>query len=252
MRWPDEENRQSRDIDAVAEASGLPPLAIEHTELHTFINKKLDSARFMQVCAGLEGDLNNAFTANVSMIVDTFAVQPGSDWKGAAQALRNWLLNSVPSLPEGRSDHSIPGVPFRITIFKEAEGPAGFTVGRWTPNVDLAAELEGEYVRALENKSDQLAKYAPSAETILLVESQDIALVSPAGLFMASLRARKRANAPNVRQVWLAKTYENWVTYLCFFGPETMMEKVNPPNSLMVLPRYTQYWDDALRKPPTV
>ncbi len=32
-RYPDRENRSSRDIDAYAEGAGLPPLAIEHTEV---------------------------------------------------------------------------------------------------------------------------------------------------------------------------------------------------------------------------
>jgi hypothetical protein len=53
-RYPDEENRQTRDIDAFAEEQRKPALAVEHTRVQTFANEKLDSSRFMRICGQLE------------------------------------------------------------------------------------------------------------------------------------------------------------------------------------------------------
>ena len=62
--WPEDENRNSPEIDAVAGA-----LAIEHTSIDTLPNHRRDSDWFMRVAGGLEQELpiNPQFRLNVTL-----------------------------------------------------------------------------------------------------------------------------------------------------------------------------------------
>lgn len=177
-RWPDKENSQSRDCDAYAEASNVLPLAIEHTNVLTFYNQKRDSAHFLGLCGALEKELKDAFQCDFSLIIPVFAIPLGPAWREIKAALREWLLTNVNSLPPGRSDYQVRGVPF----------PAAY---RCVPT-------------------------------------------------------------PNIDQVWMAFNYEerDGETYFeirCFLGPESIMDRVNPPNALFG-PRYSEYWEAVIKK----
>jgi len=52
-RWPDEETRDSKDIDAEA-----GDFAIEHTSIDTIANQRRDSAWFKGAVGCLEGELH--------------------------------------------------------------------------------------------------------------------------------------------------------------------------------------------------
>lgn len=250
-RWPDEEERDQRACDAWAEAPGAVPLAIEHTKIETFTDRKLDDARFMKVVGPLETEFKNKFPYGLSLWVPTFAVQPGTNWEVIATKLRAWLSNNADSMPEGRSKHSIPNLPFQVSIDKQSDAPNLFTVGRTTPaNLDEKAELVRKWCTALVNKDDQLKRYhLLGAQTFLLAESDDIALVSPVKLYKAFLCAQSKVSIPNIDEVWLAHTYhpENMCNLECFCGPKEIMERTNPPN-FMLGPQYGAYWQRALKE----
>jgi hypothetical protein len=250
-RWPDKEERNARACDAFAEAPGARPLAIEHTNIETFNNQKLDSARFIKILGELETELKNAFASHVTATVPTFAIQPGTDWQKIKTTLREWLLANVPTLSIGRTDHNIPGVPFQITVNKENDLPSWFGVMRWVPpGIDKHDQLVDSIVAALTDKNDQLQRYrGDGAETVLILESQDIALVSRVILYKAFLRARGRVVIPNIEQIWVANTYdpENHCTFACFLAPEAIMDRANPEN-FMFGPRHAALWAEAIKR----
>src|ERR1051326_6314292 len=256
-RWPDKENRNARACDAYAEADDHRPLAIEHTNIETFNRQLLDSARFMKVIGELEDELKNAFTCRTTFIVPTFAIQPGTDWRLIKTALRQWLLDNVPNLPEGRSKHNIEGVPFEVTvdIDRDKRQRSLFFVMRWEPpNLDNYDQLTESIAAALTDKNDQLRTYRTvttyrelEVKKILILESQDIALASPATLYKAFLKARDRVVSNNIDQVWVANTYQDSCNFECFQGEEAIMERANPEN-FHLGPRYADEWAEAIRE----
>lgn len=249
-RRPDREERQARACDAYAEASGARPLAIEHTHIDSFDKKKLDDARFLRICGELERELKHAFEADVSLVIPSFAIQPGPDWNGVRLALREWLLKKVPNLPVGRSDHDIAGVPFKVTIWKHEGGAKLFMVSRWLPrDFDNSTELSRGIADALRDKNDQLKKYHEvGATTVLILQLEDV-LSSFATVYKAFLRALTQLPAPQIDQVWMAHTSEPdeaaWI--YCFLGPESIMDRANQPN-FMFGPRYAEYWNKELEE----
>ena len=243
--WPDKAERNQRACDAYAEALGAPPLAIEHTNVETFRQQKQDSARFSEVCGVLETELKAAFPYDVSLIIPTFGIQTGTDWNDIRCALREWLLTQISALPFGRTDHQVDRVPFRIAIWKHDRLGRGFGVARTVPpSLETSDELTEIVAGALNNKNDQLQRYrANGNETILILETDDIALMNHVELYKAFLQASACVPIPNIDQVWMAQTInsEDCCSFICFDGPEAVMEKVNL-EQWGLGKRHTSYW----------
>lgn len=244
-RWPDMEERNKRACDAYAEALAVRPLAIEHTNIETFQQQKQDSARFLKVCGVLETELRDNFPYVVNLIIPTFGIQTGTDWNGIRDTLREWLLTQVSALPFGHTDHQVDGVPFRITIWKEDRRGRGFVVSRMVPpGLETNDELTEIVAAALNNKNNQLQRYrANGDETILILETDDIALMNHVLLYKAFLQASACIHTPNIDQVWLAETInsEDYCSFICFDGPDPIMEKVNQTQWALGK-RHASYW----------
>jgi len=226
-RWPDKEERHQRACDAYAEARGVRPLAIEHTRIETFRQQKQDSARFLKVCGVLETEMKNAFPNDVHVIIPTFGIQTGTDWNAITNTLRAWLLTNVSALPFGDASHQIDGVPFSVGISKQDWHGTGFGVARWAPpNLDSKDELTEIVAGALDNKNDQLQKYrANGDQTLLILETDDIALMNHVLLYKAFLQASVCIPTPNIDQVWMARTIgsEEHCSFMCFDAPDSIM-----------------------------
>jgi hypothetical protein len=244
-RWPDKEERKLRACDAYAEALGVQPLAIEHTNIETLRQQKQDSARFLKVCGVLETELKNVFPYDVHLIIPTFGIQTGSDWNAITNTLRVWLLRNVSTLPFGYASHQVDGVPFNIGISKQDWRGTGFGVARWAPpNLGSNNELIEIVAGALKNKNDQLQKYrANGDQTLLILETDDIALMNHILLYKAFFQASACIPTPNVDQVWMARTIgsEEHCSFMCFDAPDSIMEKANHPQ-WMLGKRHAPYW----------
>jgi hypothetical protein len=247
-RWPDKENRRTRDIDAYAEEPNVRSLAIEHTNVETFANQKLDSSRFMRICGQLEAELRESFDGDVTMTIDTFAIQPGTEWDNIRDALRDWLIENVPKLPADElRRHTIAGVPFPIEIERIDSPVRFFSVMRVAPE-GYKRQLIEMMKAALTDKNDQFAGYKKSGEqTLLLMESDDLALVNWSILYMAFLQAQRAVCVPNIEQVWLARTHrhDSWIR--CFHASEEIMANANPPRAL-IGPKYAQHWERGIQE----
>jgi len=246
-RWPDEEERNNRACDAFAEMKGSPAIAIEHTLIQSYDRQKQRDAEFMQAIGELEQELRNAFPYRIRLGVRMFAVEKGQRWDALKRAIRSWLTTNVP-VP-GRTDVTIPGVPFPVSIIREEDGPTGFTVFRWyDESLDISEGLRATIAAALENKNNQLGAYRTAGNrTILVLESEDVALANRVLVYRAFLATEKAADMSNIDQVWLASTItqENYVEVYCMRAPQVFIDAVNPPNVLFG-PDHGEVWDEPI------
>jgi hypothetical protein len=198
-RRPDEENRSSSDIDAIA-----GPFAIEHTSVDTLPDQRRHDDHFMQAVGVLERGLGCRPPFRLSIAIDYTAVAVGQAWDAIQDALRMWIINEAPGLPNGRSIvERVPGgVPFRLDVEKTSEGRPGIFFSRFRPADDT---LPARIKAVLERKAMKLAKYqAQGFTTILLVESGDIALMNRWKMIDAIREAFLGALPEGVHQVWYA------------------------------------------------
>jgi hypothetical protein len=217
-RHPDRENRASREIDAYAESVGLRPLAIEHTEIASLAEQSRDSAWFVAALGPLERELGGVFPFHVDIVVPYNNLAPCSNWDRVRDHLRNWLLSNCPALPDGHATIEVPGVSFRLTLWKRrcTDGESRVFLMREVPPGDRQALLLQEMHKGLGHKYERLAEYqAGGALSVLVLQSEDIALVSPQSLYEAYLRATREQPRPALDQVWMVATGSVY----CFSGP---------------------------------
>lgn len=199
-RRPDVENRSSTDIDAIA-----GPFAIEHTSIDTIPNQRRDSDWFMRAAGGLEKELPNRPSFRLNVTLEYYAIAKGQDWTAIRQALKEWVTNDAPAMDDGRYVlNDIPGVPFKLHIKKASDRSPGVLFGRYTPDDD---NLSGHILQQLERKAKKLSKYHSAGQiTILLVESDDIALMNESKM-LDFIRTDYPGGLPvGVSQIWYADT----------------------------------------------
>ena len=199
-RRPDEENRNSADIDAVANS-----LAIEHTSIDTLPNQRRDSDWFKQAAGGIESEFPQKPPFRLNITLEYDAIIKGQNWASIRQALKSWIINDVSQLDDGRHIlDSVPGIPFRLHVKKASARPPGIFFGRFEPHDDsLPDRIHGLF----ERKAKKLAKYhSKGLTTILLVESDDIALMNELILFEAIRMAYPEEPPAGVDQIWYADT----------------------------------------------
>lgn len=239
-RHPDQENRASSEIDAYAESAGLRPLAIEHTEILSLREQSRDSEWFVAALGPLEQELTGVFPFHVDIVVPYENVAPGSNWGRVRDFIREWLLANCPGLPEGSATFEVPGVSFRLTLWKRrgTDRENRVLLMREVPPGDREALLVSEMHRSLGHKYEKLAEYrSAGAASVLVLQSEDIALVSPQSLYEAYLRATREQPRPALDQVWVVATGSVY----CFNGPAKVLEGVNPPN-FRFGPQYIDEW----------
>ena len=116
---PDNKNRNSTDIDALA-----GPFAIEHTSIDTLPNQRLNNNRFMQVIDGIEQELPSQLSFSLQITLEYGAVTTQQNWKAIRQALKSWIIKDAPRLTEGQHVFgSIPDIPFELRVNKEIGSP---------------------------------------------------------------------------------------------------------------------------------
>jgi hypothetical protein len=196
--WPDKRNRQSSDIDAIAGS-----LAIEHSSVDTIPNQRRDSAWFARVVAALEDEFNSKLPFRLSVTFPYEAIQTGQDWSEITSALRDWLLNEAPKLEMG--SHIVLGaigIPFEFRVMKKNSNRNGLLFSRMAPNDQT---FPNRLKKQLDQKIDKLSLYKDKT-TILLVESDDVALMND-GIMWEGLRSAYPNGMPNgLDEIWFADT----------------------------------------------
>jgi hypothetical protein len=143
-RRPDDENRDSPEIDAMAGS-----FAIEHTSVDTLPNQRRDSDWFMPAAGGLEKEIEAKPAFRLRITLEYDAVGKGQDWESARTALKTWVANEAPNLPEGTSVVEMPtNIPFRLHVEKSSERRPGLFFARFEPGDDtLAARVKAAFDR---------------------------------------------------------------------------------------------------------
>jgi hypothetical protein len=199
-RRPDEENRESSDIDAIAGA-----FAIEHTSVDTLADQRRDADWFMRAAGGLEQELPSKPPFRLSITLEYDAVAKGQNWPAIRAALKSWVTHDAPILSDGAHLLESPaGIPFRLHIIKSSGRRPGVFFGRREPEDDT---LPGRLRGAFERKAAKLAKYhVDGVTTVLLVENDDIALMNEWKMRQAIQEAFPTSLPAGVNQVWYADT----------------------------------------------
>jgi len=174
VRRPDEENRQTPAVEAVACDDDGTTLAFEHTLIEPFEGEKDDSNRFMRVFGSLEGHTSLMKTGcNVNLYVKVGAIPNGVKWDALSIQVREHLAKIIPSIGEGRRVESIPAVGFPLMIDVDierhgAEEEDHVWISRTLPADSLAAIVR----RALDRKLKKLVAEL-ATRRVLLLEKAD-------------------------------------------------------------------------------
>lgn len=204
-KWPDEENRSTKDIDAIAKGDGTR-VAIEHTTIDTVPQQREDSARFMEVFGELGTQLHNSVKDRIRLTVDFCAVPNKTNWSKLRQTLKDWLEKTIPNLPYGSNYYEIPGLPFKIHINKQISEKPSFRVGRFDPEDKTLPQRIND---AINRKTQKLGPYKKQGyKTLLLIGNDDIALMS-LELIVSSIKTimeGKSEIALEADEIWYADT----------------------------------------------
>ena len=198
-RWPEDENRNMPEIDAIA-----GPFAIEHTSVDILPNQRRDSGWFMKAIGGIGSELND-ITFRLTILIEYDAVSKGQNWSKIRQAIKKWILSDASRLSNGRHlIEDIPGVPFRIWVYKHSDRPPAVHVRRLGPPDDT---LPSRIRTLFERKAEKLANYHKSGKTtVLLVEDYDIAQMNSQDMLKAIQQAYPNGLPESVDKVWYADT----------------------------------------------
>jgi hypothetical protein len=176
IRWPDEENRRTPAIEAVAADASRNTLAFEHTLIEPFEGERTDSDRFIKVFGPLEGCAALMKAGyNVRVGVKVGAIPNGVKWETVADRVRDHLATIVPQVGEIQSIEEIPGPPFPLTVDLGIESHGSEEVDHvWVWRSLPADSLKDVVRRALRRKLPKLvAEHA--TRHVLLLEQADFA-----------------------------------------------------------------------------
>lgn len=115
--------------------------------------------------------------------------------------MRKWILDEAGSLPEGWTKVTTTGLP-PLAVQKQTDRPAGLFFSRTAPVDDtLGARLQF----AVERKAAKLAPYhALGKTTLLLLDCEDVALMSWGKVHAALDEAFARALPKDLDLLWFA------------------------------------------------
>jgi hypothetical protein len=244
---PDLIARNLPEIDAVAEAPGLVPLAIEHTRIESFRGQLLDDSVVNRLLGSFQQELARELPEGLACSIPVLAFKAGFDWYGARKLIADHLRELAFTLKPGASTHHVPGVPFPVRISYQPELRVPFRFWRVSPEKDqISTELLASTEKALLHKKDRLREYrALGYRTVLLLESNDSSLVSWTEPYRAFLAAERTIGTEHVVDVLFGWTEDPYRIYwFGFKGDEAFLDGLNMPN-FRLGPKNVNYWATA-------
>lgn len=202
-RIPDKEKAEGdkkEDIDAIAGR-----FAIEHTSFDTVRNQRRDSARFLKVVGDLEAEISPQLNYRIRILLPYEGIRRGQKWSLIRESLKNWIMNFSSKLPDGRHFiDNVPGIPFQFHVNKASDRRPGLIFIRFEPeNNDFSNRLRDH----LNRKARKLMPYkAKKFKTVLLLESDDIALMDESIMLERIRMAFSQKLPDGVDQIWYADT----------------------------------------------
>lgn len=197
--WPDEENRESIEIDSIA-----GPFAIEHTSIDTIPNQRRNAAWFSEVVKSLEDEFRCKLPYRLVLTFPYEGIQTGQNWPRITTAIRNWVLYEAPKLSKGFNViKDVPEIPFEFSATKRSSSRTGLIFGRFAPNDQ---KLSDRLRLQLDRKIEKLSPYAENKTTILLIESDDIALMNESIIWDGLRSAYPNGLPQEIEQIWFVDT----------------------------------------------
>ncbi len=199
--WPEDTNRQSPEIDAIA-----GPFAIEHTSIDSVPNQRRATHWYSRVIGGLGQAIKDSVDCGFTITLEFDAITTGMDWDCIREDLRRWIVNHAARLDHGNHKISLPtSVPVEnptvLHVWK-GQGPAITGFDRFEPEDD---SLSTRIKKILDTKAAKLGKYlGPDSTTILLVENDDLALVDEHKMLDAIRETYPRGLPQGVDEIWFA------------------------------------------------
>jgi hypothetical protein len=198
---PERENRKSPDIEAIA-----GPFAIEHTSIDTLPNQRGKSDWFMRAAGGLEKELLIP-PYRLKIVLDYDAVTTGQNWAGIRNALKAWVIEDCPKSPNGHHTlENLPGIPSRLRLTKQSDRPPRIIFSRISPEDESLPDRVRQQLEEKE-KFQKLAPYQESGlTTVLLIESDDIALMNEDKMLKAIKSAYPDGLPSSINEIWYVDT----------------------------------------------
>ena len=202
-RWPDKENRTEQDIDAVA-----GKYAIEHTSIDSVLDQRLRTDWYSRVVRGLDQVIQDSVDGGFTVALEFDAIKKGMDWNCIREDLQKWIEDQAPRLEDGNHEITLPTsspVEFPIVLHVwKTPSPTIVGFSRFEPEDNtLAARVRS----LLDRKAAKLKKYQGSSiTTVLLVESDDIALMNELKMLAAVQEAYPDGVPHGVDEIWFANT----------------------------------------------
>lgn len=206
-RWPEDDNRQRPEVDAIA-----GPFAIEHTSIDSVENQRRADDWFLRVVGGLRPVIVDCVDCGFSVSLKFDAIKKGADWKAIRAELENWIRANAADLALGTHEITLPSISF----FVLKGGPksiSGFQ--RFAPSDNTLVERARSL---LDRKAKKLKQYQNAGNTtVLLVESEDIALMNSIKMLDAIKTAYPEGLPQGVDELWFAHTFiENEAQFVDF------------------------------------
>ncbi len=204
-RWPDEENRQSPEIDALA-----GPFAIEHTSIDALPDQRRADDWYSRIVAGLDREIASFVdceSTGFTIALEFNAIRAGMDWNRVRADLKRWISKHASCLSHGSHSIILPtptpaDSPIVMMVRKDRSGCKGFS--RIEPRDNSLAKRVREL---LDRKATKLMRYQTAhTSTILLVENGDIALMDDWKMLTAIREAYPDGLPQGVDEIWFADT----------------------------------------------
>lgn len=170
-RWPDQENRITPDIDAIA-----GNFAIEHTSVDTIIDGRTNNAYFNDILPE-ESDFKKVFDFRAQVAISWNGIFEVTDRKETRKQLTEFIKSELPKLEFGHTTIDSGLFPFRMYVSKYKSDSAGVYFAR-AANFDENS-LKERVCKLIIEKSKKLECYKiEGKQTIIIVESEDTAFMN--------------------------------------------------------------------------
>jgi len=202
--------------------------AVEHTRIETFTNQISEGKRFAQLLEPLEGDLAGKLPGAFFLIVDVgLAKAPAGQQAAVRQALAKWILETGGTLDPDETTRNgncettatPPGVPFEVTLRRDCDYESRLFIMQNAVG-DRRVLRRQRIGEALLRKGPKLAAAkAEGSVSVLILESDDIALANRVVVAEAAVAELTACDSPPDIVIWARTSTRPWKCSFIKDGP---------------------------------
>ena len=180
VRFPDYENRETRDVDLLAEC-GTARLVLEHTLVQSYHDQEFDGIQFVDLLYPLGDELTGSLPPGEFTLYTGIGEVRGSKNADRIRAsIADWIRQQAPTIAlDGPTGNHVTGrpdrVPFEVTLLRTRGSTSRLKVLR-SADTEALQEPLGECLKtALVKKLPKLAEAAEreDAQSVFVMESKD-------------------------------------------------------------------------------